>query len=351
MRDDFGNAHSRTHPYGTAARKAVEHARDQIAAAAQSSRGEVIFTSGATESNNLAILGLEEHGRADKRTHLISTAIEHRAVLEPLQHLERRGFSLTLVPPCAGGYVDADAVAAAVRSNTLLVSVMHVNNETGVIQPLDEIARRLTAATPVYFHVDASQGFAKDPRALHNPRIDLMSVSGHKIGGPKGVGALIARRRPALAPLFYGGGQERGLRAGTLPVPLIAGLGLAAELWTNEASSRWETALAFQRLLLEGLAQLRPLVHGDLARGSPYIVNLSIPDFDSEEVIEAWADLASVSDGAACTTQSYTCSHVLSAMGVDPVSAAGAVRLSWSPSTPLPDLAAMVEALQQVEAR
>lgn len=349
LSEEYGNAGSRTHEYGQRARRAVEHARDQIAAAAGVSRGDVIFTSGATESNNLALLGLEAHGRRTGRLHLVSTQIEHHAVLEPLAELRRRGFEVTLVPPTPGGWVDPEAVAAALRPDTLLVSVMHVNNETGVIQPVRQIAEVL-ASHPAYLHVDAAQGFGKATSDLRHPRIDLLSISGHKLCAPKGIGALLARRRegkrPPLQPLMFGGGQERGLRPGTLPVPLIAALGAAVELAEAEAEDRTRRMVKFRQRLLEGLAPLRPMVNGDSDRSLPYLVNLSFPGHDAETVIEAWERLAAISDGAACTSQSATCSHVLAAMGLGGERAAGAVRLSWCHLTAEPDYRAMVEALQ-----
>ena len=345
---DFGNAGSRTHAYGRTARQAVERARAHVARVVAVRRNEVVFTSGATESNNLAILGLEAFGRAAGRTHLVSTQIEHHAVLEPLRVLASRGFDLTLVEPEPGGWVDADRVAGAVRPDTLLVSVMQVNNETGVLQPITGIADRLTGSD-AYVHVDAAQGFGKALDALRHPRIDLISISGHKICGPKGSGALITRHRgaarPPLTPLLYGGGQERGLRPGTLPVALIAAFGKAAELALDEHDTRHEAATAFQRRLLAGLAPLGPRVHGDPDCRLPYILNLSIPGWDQDALIEAWAGLAAISDGAACTSQSYTCSHVLAAMGLSREEEAGAVRLSWSHLSEAPDLEAMVAAL------
>ena len=346
---EFGNAGSRTHDFGRLARQAVERARAHVARVVDAGRNEVVFTSGATEANNLAILGLEAHGRAQGRKHLVSTRIEHHAVLEPLRALAERGFELTLIKPEPGGWVDASRVTDAVRPDTLLVSVMQVNNETGVEQPVDAIAERLaTAGSEAFLHVDAAQGFGKAIEPLRRKRIDLISISAHKICGPKGIGALIARRRgtgkPPLAPLLHGGGQEMGLRPGTLPVALIAAFGRAAELALEEDAERREAAAAFERRLLDGLALLAPRVNGDTERRIPYILNLWIPGWEKEALIEAWAPFAAISDGAACTSQSYTCSHVLAAMGVEGQAETGAVRLSWCHLTEAPDLAAMVRA-------
>jgi cysteine desulfurase len=351
---EFGNAGSRTHQYGLQARRAVEKARDQVARVVGAKRGEVIFTSGATESNNLALLGLADHGLSSGKRHIVSTRIEHHAVLEPLQALADKGFTVSLVAPNGHGWVEPEAVREALRDDTLLVSVMHVNNETGVVQPLSEIASVLTGHA-AYFHVDAAQGFGKEIETLRHPRIDLISVSGHKIHAPKGIGALIARRRklslPPLKPLMYGGGQERGLRPGTLPVHLAAGLGYAAELALREAKQRHEQAEAFRLHLLRGLKPLAPVLNGDPSRCVPHILNISIPGFDAETVMEAWKDLAAVSDGAACTSQSYTCSHVLSAMGLPEERKDGAVRLSWCHLTELPDVKSMVKALERFRTR
>lgn len=356
--EEFGNAGSRTHDYGQRARRAVEQARQQVAAVVDASRGDVIFTSGATESNNLAILGVAQAAAAEGagRRHVVTTAIEHHAVLEPVRELERRGCEVTIVQPGAGGFVDAAAMRAAIRPDTLLVSLMHVNNETGVVQPIAELASLIERdGLACALHVDAAQGFGKDLAAPRHQRIDLISISGHKIGAPKGVGALVARRRtraaternrPTLAPLTFGGGQELGLRPGTLAVPLIAGLGLAAELAAAECDSRQARCRAFGDRLLAGLAPLDPIVNGDRARTLPNILNLTIPGIESDAAIEAWADLVAISNGAACTSQSYTCSHVLSAMGLGARRAEGALRFSWSHDSALPDLAAMVEAIK-----
>jgi cysteine desulfurase len=227
---------------------------------------------------------------------------------------------------------------------------MQVNNETGVLQPIREIADVLERSE-AYFHVDAAQGFGKELDSLRLLRVDLISVSGHKLCAPKGVGALICRRRhgerPPLEPLAVGGGQELGLRPGTLPVALIAALGKAAELAAEEQAERWRSGCQMQTALFDGLAPLQPRLHGDKARLLPYILNLSFPGLEAEEVMEAWEDLVAVSDGAACTSQSYTCSHVLSAMGLPPESLAGAVRLSWCHLTEPPPVAALTAALER----
>lgn len=345
--DEFGNAGSRTHEWGARARAAVEHARDQVAAVIGVGRGDVVFTSGATESNNLTIFGLT--GAAPGVGSVVATAIEHRAVLEPLFELKRRGGRLTLVPPEPSGAVDPARVLEAVTSDTRLVSVMHVNNETGVIQPIEAIADGLMGST-AYFHVDAAQSFARDVAGLRHPRIDLISVSAHKIGGPKGVGALIARRRgqqrPPLQPLMFGGGQERGLRPGTLPVPLLVGFGLAGELAVAEAGERKARCEAFRRELMHGLAPLDPAVNGDVQQSVPYIVNLSFPGVEAEVAIDAWRNLVAVSNGAACTTQTQSCSHVLEAMQLSGWRSDNALRFSWSAGTPQPDWPEMVRALE-----
>lgn len=351
--EEFGNAGSRTHPFGRRARAAVERARDQVAAVVRASRGDVVFTSGATESNNLALLGLARHGASTGRRHIVSTQIEHAAVLEPLAELERRGFQVTLVPPDRGGAVDAAAIRRLVRPDTLLVSVMHVNNETGVIQPIEELAAALET-TDVVLHVDAAQSFGRELPALCHPRIDLISASAHKIHGPKGVGALIVRRRngarPAIEPLMFGGGQERGLRPGTLPVHLIVGFGKAAELALEEHAVRRARCRDLRDRLLEGLAPLGPVVNGDPARMVPYIVNVAFRGVDAESAIEAWQDLVAISHGAACSSLTYTCSHVLRAMGLPPWQQDGALRFSWCHATEVPDVARMVEALSAVRA-
>ncbi|MEG8181219.1 cysteine desulfurase DndA [Nocardia terpenica] len=351
MAYEFGNAGSRTHSYGQAAKERVIRARREVASVVGAQPDEMIFTSGATESDNLAILGLMSHGEATGKRHIISTQIEHKAVLEPLEVLAQRGFEVTLVAPTAGGWVRPEAVAEALRPDTLLVSIMAVNNETGVIQPIDDIAAVL-ANHDAFFHVDAAQAFGKVIEPLRSPRIDLLSISGHKIAAPKGVGALIARRRGynrlPIQPLMYGGGQERGLRPGTLPVALIAGLGLASSLALREAVERRDACQAIKNELLEALSPLGITINGDPDRTMPSVVNFSIPGVDSEAAIVALKDVAAVSNGSACTSQSYTPSHVLLAAGIPKEQVAGALRLSWGVSTgavPAGEIAAKLRSL------
>lgn len=351
MVEEYGNAGSRTHDYGARAQQAVQHARDQIAAVVDAKRDEVIFTSGATEANNLSLLGLAGHGERTGRRHLISTAIEHKAVLEPLDVLVRRGFDVTLVPPTSGGWVDPKTIAAALRPDTLLVSVMHVNNETGIIQPLDDICECL-AGHDAYLHTDAAQGFGKELTQLRNRRIELISISGHKLYAPKGIGALVTRRRGfdrlPLEPLMVGGGQERGLRPGTLPVALTVGLGLAAELAQRDHKARLSRIQQIRAQAMAAFEPLSPIFHGSLDRTMPHVLNLSFPGLDSEAVMLAWKGLAAVSNGSACTSHSYEPSHVLRAMSLDTDCIRGAIRISWSHLTEDADWSALARTLRQM---
>ena len=351
MAEDFGNAGSRTHEYGNRAKQAVQRARDQVANAVGVQRDEVIFTSGATESNNLAILGIARYAEREHRRHIITSALEHKAVLEPIEALRAAGFETTILPAELGGYTDPARIAAALRKDTVLVSLMHVNNETGVEQPLPAICEVLNDH-PAYLHVDAAQGFGKHNAPLRNPRIDLLSISAHKIYGPKGVGGLILRRRgnehPQLTPLHFGGGQERGLRPGTLPVPLIVGFGLATELATKHSGARQAAVRAFRKEVLRGFAPLDPEYNGDQELVLPHVVNLAIPGVDAEAFMLATKDLISISNGSACTSQSYQPSHVLSAMGLSVERIMSSLRLSWCHITPAVDWRAVVDAVGRV---
>jgi cysteine desulfurase len=351
LTEEFGNAGSRTHEYGLRAKQAVEKAREQVAAVVGASSSEVIFTSGATESNNIAILGLAAHGEKVGKRHIVSTQIEHKAVLEPLEYLEEQGFEVTLVPPTTGGWVEADRVLDAVRTDTLLVSVMHVNNETGVIQPISKIADGLVA-TDVYFHTDAAQGYAKDIDPLCNSRIDMISVSGHKIYAPKGIGALVTRRRgfsaPPLKPLLFGGGQERGLRPGTLPVALVVGFGAAAK-HTSSSIKLWSTqCLSLRHRLIDTFKSVEYVLNGAPDRSLPNVINISLGNADSEATMLALRDVVSISNGSACTSSIYKPSHVLSAMGLTNARIESATRWSWCHLTPSFDCADIINSLRHI---
>lgn len=352
MVTEFGNAGSRTHEFGAVAKKAIELARTQVADVVGADPSEVIFTSGATESDNLALLGLAEHGLASGRRHIVTTAIEHKAVLEPLDALVKRGFRVDHVAPDATGAVEAGAVLDAVQPDTLLVSVMHVNNETGIRQPIADIASGLIerSAEHVFLHTDAAQSFGKELEDLRTQRIDLISVSGHKLLAPKGIGALVLRRRdrrrPPLQPIMFGGGQERGLRPGTQPVGLIAGLGLAAELAVSEWTARRAAAMDIRLQMETVLDELGAATNGDPELRVPHILNISVPGIDSEAAILALRGVAAISNGSACTSSSYEPSHVLTAMGLDDDRRREAIRLSWGPGAVMPDAGRMVAALQ-----
>lgn len=337
FRNEVGNAGSRTHEYGLRAKRAVQEAREHVGNVVNAAAHEVVFTSGATESNNLAILGLAKHAEKVGRRHIVTTAIEHKAVLEPIEELEKRGFEVTRINPEESGAVLASSIKSALSSKTLLVSVMHVNNETGVLQPLQEIAA-LMADHDAYLHVDAAQGYGKELTSLRENRIDFISVSAHKVYGPGGIGALIARRRgfekPPLTPLAYGGGQEGGMRPGTLPVPLIVGFGVAAKQALSQHSRREKRCRAILAKALPPLERLGVRIHGNPSLVLPHVLNFSVPGVDSEAIMIALKGVAAVSNGSACTSQSYQPSHVLAAMDLPREAIEGAVRVSWCHMTP-----------------
>lgn len=352
MEIEYGNAGSRTHEFGQRAAEAVKIARQHIANVVKADSADVIFTSGATESINLAIFGLSEFGLSTGKRHIISTSIEHKAVLESLDEMKRRGFEITLIPPTSGGYVDPLAIRDGLRDDTLLVAVMQVNNETGVIQPISEIAAELKDHS-AYFLVDAAQGFGKELPSLRDRRIDLLAVSSHKIYGPKGVGAFVTRTRGSynrapLRPIMFGGGQERGLRPGTLPVALIAGFGKAAELALRNNETRRTICQEFRDQLLTELAALPYTLIGDQSRTVPHTVSLALQGLNSEAAMLALKGLIAISNGSACTSASYSPSHVLLAMGLDQQQARSALRFSWSHMTAPPDWHAIRTALRSM---
>ena len=331
---EFGNAGSRSHIFGQEAAKGVRNAREQIAAVVNARANEVIFTSGATEANNLAILGLAAYGKSAAKRHVISTLIEHKAVLEPLEFLADQGFEVDLVEPLEAGYIDPQQIARRLRPDTLLVSTMHVNNETGIVQPIAELAEILKDHDS-YFHVDAAQGFGKELVSLSSSRIDLISCSGHKLYSPKGIGCLVTRRQRKvnrkLSPLVYGGGHERGLRPGTLPTALIAAFGKSAELAHQEHltwSTHWRSLLSpIEKIITE----FQGTINGDPERQLGNILNFSIPTIGSDLMLLTLKNIASISTGSACTSAESRDSHVITAMyGSDSFHASTACRLSVS---------------------
>lgn len=320
----FGNAGSRSHAWGQAARSAVEDARMRVALGVGASPKEVLFTSGATESDNLAILGVARASRS-RGDHVVTVSTEHHAVLDPVERLQREGFRVTILPVDADGLLDPERFAAALTERTVLASVMWVNNETGVVQPIAELAR-ICADRGVRFHTDAVQALTTQRIDLREVPVDLMSLSAHKAYGPKGVGALFVRRtRPRIdvEPLVVGGGQERGLRSGTLPVPLIVGFAEAVARVDLQENVR----LAAQRdRLLAALVALGGVtVNGSLAHRHPGNLNVAIEGVESEALMIGCRDIA-MSSGSACASERLTPSHVLTAMGVDRDRAACSIR-------------------------
>jgi cysteine desulfurase len=329
--DDFGNAGSRTHIYGLTAKTAIQNARQQIAESLAANPEEVIFTSGATEANNLAILGLIR-ALSSHKCHIIATAIEHKAVLEPVSSLLGPDVEVTFIEPSVDGRINPLKVKEALRPDTVLVTCMHVNNETGIIQPINEIAEVLVDH-PAYFHTDSAQGAGFLLSELRNHRIDMISLSGHKIYAPKGIGCLIARRRgyrmPPIVSLQYGGGQERNIRPGTLPVALIAAFGEAINQCRSQGDARRKQCNNLRDQVLACFGNLNAQLIGDQYYCLPNVVSLRIPEIDSEALMLTIKDLIAISNGSACTSTSYSPSHVLTAMGLTERVANECVRISW----------------------
>lgn len=337
-RQYYGNPDSRTHDYGNNARNQVEHARGQVASLLGVKKNEVIFTSGATESDNMAILGLADYGISNGKRHVISTAIEHKAVIEPLKVLQKRGFEVEFISPDESGRINAELLLSKVRPDTLLVSVMHANNETGIIQPVQEVGNALYE-TNTYFHIDAAQSCGKLVDELRLAKYDMLSLTAHKMYGPQGIGALILRmkkyKKPPLTPLVFGGGHEGGLRSGTLPVALIVGLGKACEIAENEHLSNMGQYMKTKEQIMEALQHSEVIfeVNGSHQFCMPNTLNISFLGVDSEALMISTKQYCSVSNGSACTSHDYDHSHVLMAMGLSTERIESAIRISWGKST------------------
>jgi cysteine desulfurase len=328
--EKFGNPHSRSHAYGWETEAACELAREQVAALIGANEKEIIFTSGATESNNIALKGVARFYK-DKKNHIITVVTEHKCVLDSARHLEQEGFEVTYLPVQPNGLLDLDVLRTAMKENTLLVSVMAVNNEIGVIQPLAEIGK-ICREKGAFFHTDAAQAFGKIPLDVEAMNIDLMSISGHKIYGPKGIGALFVRRRPRvrLESILSGGGQERGFRSGTLPTPMVVGLGEAARIAKDEMEKdRAHAQRLFDRFaneILDGIPEC--YLNGDRKARYPGNANISFAYIEGESMIMAIKNLA-VSSGSACTSASLEPSYVLRALGLNEEMAHTSIRFGF----------------------
>jgi cysteine desulfurase len=354
----FGNPHSTSHSYGHTAAAAVEQARAEVAGLIHADPREIVFTSGATEANNLAIKGAARFARAHPETgrvrdHIVTLTTEHKCVIESCAQLEREGFPVTYVPVEPDGLVALDKLEAALTDRTLLVSVLAAHNEIGVIQPLAEIGA-LCRSRGVLLHTDAAQAAGKIPLDVEAMHIDLMSISGHKLYGPKGVGVLYVRRRPRvrLLPLIDGGGQERGLRSGTLPTPLCVGLGRAAAIAADEMAEEARRLRQLRDRLHQGLARRVPGLglNGDAERRLPGNLNLSFPGIEAPTLIEECPAVA-ISTGSACTSARIEPSYVLRALGLPDAVANSAIRIGLGRFNTAAEVDFAVDALAAAAAR
>ncbi len=315
--EHFGNPHSLNHAHGWVADEAVEKAREQVASMIEANPKEIVFTSGATESNNLALQGVASFYK-EKKNHIITCSTEHKCVLDTCRHLGQQGFEMTYLPVLTNGLIDLNVLESAIKDTTLMVSIMAVNNEIGVIQPIAEIGK-LCREHGVFFHTDAAQAVGKIPLDVCEMAIDLMSLSGHKLYGPKGIGALYVRRKPRvrLNSIIHGGGQERGMRSGTLSPALCVGLGEACSIAVAEMVTESERLLRLRNKLYKGISMniSDVFVNGDLEKRLPGNLNMSFAYVEGEGLMGDLSDL-SLSSGSACTSASLEPSYVLRALGV-----------------------------------
>lgn len=339
----IGNADSRTHDFGNQARTVVEDARKQVASLLKISPSEIFFTSGATESNNIAIQGLQAYASESGKNHIITTAIEHKAVLETVKAMKGKGFEVDIVSPDRSGRVSEEQILQLVKETTLLVSVMHVNNETGIIQPVAEIGETL-AQRDVLFHVDATQSCGKLVEELRQLKYNMLTFSAHKLQGPQGVGVLVLRKKayklPPVRAIMYGGQQEKQIRPGTVPVALVAGCGKSCELAELHHAQNAKSLHAIKAWIISALAASGLTYHlnGDQDFCLDNTVNICFPGVSSEALMIATKQFCSISNGSACTSKSYSPSYVLTAMGLPQSEIESSIRISWGPDTSLEEL-------------
>ncbi|MCJ0814138.1 IscS subfamily cysteine desulfurase [Vibrio vulnificus] len=329
MDGTFGNPASRSHRYGWQAEEAVDTAREQIAELLNADPREIVFTSGATESDNLAIKGAA-HFYSKQGKHVITSKTEHKAVLDTCRQLEREGFEVTYLEPESNGLISLSKLEAAMRDDTVLVSIMHVNNEIGVIQDIEAIGE-LCRSRKIIFHVDAAQSAGKVAIDVQKLKVDLISLSAHKIYGPKGIGALYVRRKPRirLEAQMHGGGHERGFRSGTLPTHQIVGMGEAFRIAKLDMEKDYQHALALRNRLLDGVKDMEAVtINGDLDQRVPHNLNISFAFVEGESLLMSLKDLA-VSSGSACTSASLEPSYVLRALGLNDELAHSSIRFSF----------------------
>ena len=342
-KETYGNADSRTHDYGENARQVVDLARSRVANLLGIEKGEVFFTSGSTESNNIAILGLREFAKTSGKMHIITSSIEHKSVLSTIMSLENEGFDIDIVSPDKSGRVNAEEIISKLRDDTLLVSLMHANNETGIIQPIDILGEEL-AKRGILFHVDATQTCGKLIPELRKCKYNMLSLSAHKFSGPQGIGALVLRKKryklPPVKNIMYGGQQERGIRPGTTPVALVAGLGKACELAEQEYEINNSSLVAIRDSLLSLLRDsgIRYQINGDQKYCMPNTLNVSFSGVESEALMLSSKMYCGISNGSACTSHDYSPSYVLVAMGMDSERISESVRISWGPHSVIDDV-------------
>lgn len=334
---DYANASS-SHLAARRVHASIEQAASQLASLLNVDPATLVWTSGATESDNLAIAGAARY-RAYRGRHLVTMRTEHKAVTDVFQALEKQGFAVTWLEPDARGYLDPDVFAAALRDDTQLASIMFVNNETGIIQDIEALGC-ICRERDILFHVDAAQAVGKLPIDLQSLPVDLLSLTAHKFYGPKGIGALYIADRPGchVEPLFFGGGQQRGIRPGTLPADLIVGIGLAAEIAARDIDADWQHLESLRRVLWGGIHDIEGvIVNGDLDAGFPGILNVSVADVEGESLLLGLEPLC-VATGSACNSKTAEPSYVLRALGRSDLEAQGAIRFSFGRPTTREDV-------------